>query len=330
MKLIAETAWHHDGDFEFFKNLILVVLNKTNADYVKLHITLDADEYIYIDHPAYQWIKDRVFTQEQWDEVIQLILSSNKKLMLLFNDKKAIDFGMKYNPELVEIHSVCLNDINLLNHLKGKIGTSKLVLGVGGSDLYEIESAISFFDEEHIVLMHGFQNFPTKYEDVNFGKILKLMRLYPEFDHGYADHTAWDNENNILITLLGANLGMEFIEKHVTTDYGKERVDWHAAVSVDMFNEIGEKLQIVNEAFGNKKLKLNKGEKSYSTFGVNKKAAVLVKNVRKGEVFTEDLYSFKRTGQNSDLSQLSVLDKIGQKFSVNLIQGHCISNSDFE
>ena len=35
--------------------------------------------------------------------------------MLLFNDKKSIEFGMKFDPEIVEIHSVCLNDIFIEN-----------------------------------------------------------------------------------------------------------------------------------------------------------------------------------------------------------------------
>ena len=45
-----------------------------------------------------------------------------------------------------------------------------------------------------------------------------------------------------MITLLGAALGMEYIEKHVTNVFGQERVDWSAAVNMDMFNEIKKKM----------------------------------------------------------------------------------------
>ena len=41
MKLIAETAWHHEGNFDFMKNLVTEIVNKTNADIVKMHITLN-------------------------------------------------------------------------------------------------------------------------------------------------------------------------------------------------------------------------------------------------------------------------------------------------
>ena len=38
IKLIAETAWHHEGDFVFFKNLINEIVKNTDADIVKMHI----------------------------------------------------------------------------------------------------------------------------------------------------------------------------------------------------------------------------------------------------------------------------------------------------
>ena len=44
MKLIAETAWHHAGDFDFFKTLVESIAVKTEAYYMKFHISIDVDE----------------------------------------------------------------------------------------------------------------------------------------------------------------------------------------------------------------------------------------------------------------------------------------------
>lgn len=329
MKLIAETAWHHDGDFTFFKKLITALVKETQADYIKLHITLDVDEYIYKDHPGYEWVNNSVFNENQWVEIIDIILLNNKKTMLLFNDTKAIDFGMQFKPELVEIHSVCLNDIKLLNHLKKKLDAeTKIVLGVGGSDVYELENAIQLLDSSNIVFMHGFQNYPTQYEDINLGKIRRLMMMYPQYQHGYADHTAWDHKHNILITIMGAALGMDFIEKHVTISTGQGRTDWQAAIDIDSFNELAEQLKILEKTNGSGLLKLNKGESSYSTFGVMKKAAILSKNVLKGDALSVENFEFKRTGQSSDLSQLQVINSIGKIFTNDFPIGYCINTKD--
>jgi len=308
MKFIAETAWHHQGEYEFLHQLVDAINNKTKADIIKLHLMLDLDEYMASDHPLYEDVKMWILNRDQWNKIIEMIISGDKELMLLFNDTKAVEFGMAFNPTHVEIHSVCLNDINLLDALKQHLTReTKVVLGVGGSSLYEIENAINILRHRNIVLMFGFQNFPTKYEDINFCKIRKIMKLFPEFQFGYADHTAWNEPNNILITLLGAALGMDYVEKHVTIVYGEERIDWSAAVSINMFNEIREKMDLIEACNGDGLLRLNKGEQDYSIFGPMKKAAILTKDLKAGQELEWDMLAFRRTGQISDLSQVQAL-----------------------
>ena len=45
IKIIAETAWHHEGDIEYMKHLVSNICNKTTADYVKLHINIDFNKH---------------------------------------------------------------------------------------------------------------------------------------------------------------------------------------------------------------------------------------------------------------------------------------------
>jgi sialic acid synthase SpsE len=194
-------------------------------------------------------------------------------------------------------------------------------LGVGGSSLYEIEYAIDRLEHDRIILMFGFQNYPTHYENINFRKIQRIMNLFPEFTCGYADHTAWNEPNNILITLMGAALGMDYIEKHVTNVYGKERVDWNSAISIDMFNEIADKLEILSRCKGDGLIKLNDGEEKYSVYGPMKKTAVLKVAARKDDILTVDKIQFQRTKETTDLSQLDVIKSFGCKIVSNLKAG---------
>jgi len=169
--------------------------------------------------------------------------------------------------------------------------------------------------------MFGFQNYPTNYEDINFNKIKRLMQLFPECSFGYADHTAWNEPNNVLITLMGAALGMDYVEKHVTNVYGQERIDWNSAVSIETFNEIAEKLGILSRANSDGSIMLNNAEKNYSTYGKMKKAAILKTSVNSGDVFNLDVIEFKRVGEESDISQIDVVGLIGRKFSQDLPGG---------
>jgi N,N'-diacetyllegionaminate synthase len=330
MKLIAETACHHQGELEFMRQLVTSINKKTRADIVKLHLTLDIDEYMAPDHPLYEDIKMWLFNKDQWKEIIELINSDNKELMLLFNDTKAVDFGMPFKPSHVEIHAACLNDINLLNAIKQQlIPNTKLVIGVGGSTIYEIENAINIIKHPNIVLMFGFQNFPTKYENINFAKMRKIIKLFPEFQFGYADHTAWNEDNNLLITLLGAAVGMEYIEKHVTIAYGQERIDWTAAISIDMLNELKDKMDILAVCNGNGLLHLNKGEAEYSIYGPMKKAALSIRDVQLGQTLDKNMLAFKRTGRVSDISQVEALQYLGKKIAKSIKSDDLIMRKHF-
>lgn len=330
IKLIAETAWHHEGDFEFMMELINNII-KSKADIVKLHITLDLNEYMGEKHPAYKTLKNWMFNKKQWASIFEIIQNSDKDLMLLLNDKKSIEFGMHYSPKFVEIHSVCLNDIHLIDSLKNRLNSNTaIVLGVGGSTIDEIKNAINLLKHPNIILMFGFQNYPTKYEDINFRKTRKIMNLFPQFNFGYADHTAWDEPNNELITLLGAAQGVQYVEKHVTTKYGSERCDWNSAISLKIFDKLAEKLKLVSACQGDGLLNLNKGELDYTIVGPMKKAAHLKTDINLGDLLTKEIIYFKRTNEKSDLSQINILELVGSKFSKNLKQNHCLMKSDIK
>jgi N,N'-diacetyllegionaminate synthase len=331
IKLIAETAWHHQGEFDFMKQLVGAICQQTQADIVKLHLTLDFDEYMMPSHPLYDELRGRVLDQAQWKEIIEIILGSEQELMLLFNDRQAIEFGMSFKPTLVEIHSACLNDIHLLKALKEHLDPhTRVVLGVGGSSLDEIESAVNILDSSRIVLMFGFQNFPTKYENINFARMRRIMQLFPDFAYGYADHTAWDEPTNVLITLMGAAVGMEYVEKHVTTAYGKQRLDGSAAISLAMLNELKQKLDILAACNGDGLLRLNQGEREYSVFGPMKKAAIVHRDVAKGARLSEDMLLFRRIAQTTDLSQVEVLQRLGSIITQDLKQGDVLTRSSLE
>ena len=177
--------------------------------------------------------------------------------------------------------------------------------------------------------MYGFQNFPTKYSAINFKKMKNICKQYSQFSFGYADHTSWNEPNNILITLLGAAQGVEYIEKHVTIAYGEERTDWNSAISIDMFNEIAEKIDILDQCKGSGIMGLNEGEKAYSIYGPMKKAGILRVNVSKGETHKLENVVFKRTGEITDISQIDVIKNIGCKYSDDIQAGTLLFKKDF-
>jgi len=330
VKIIAETAWHHEGDFGFMKNLVSEIATRTETDIVKMHITLDFDEYLDPSHENYALLKPWLFNKGQWSELIDIVRDNGKQIMLLLNDTEAIEFGLSFNPEYAEIHSVCLNDVFMLDALKKNLSKeTKFVFGVGGTSVDEVDHAINYLDHSNMLIMFGFQNYPTEYKDVNLNKTRKIMKLFSEFEFGYADHTAWNHPHNELITLLGTASGMSYVEKHVTTHYGEERIDWHATISIEMFNDLHDKVKILDSLNGDGKLSMNKGELSYSVFGPMKKAAVLKKNVKKGDVFSLGMIKFIRIKKVSDMSQINVIQSVGKVIKQDIGLGAVLMHEFF-
>jgi len=324
-KLIAETAWHHEGDFLFMKDLVTKICKESAADIVKMHITLNLDEYMSPDHDSYKMLKEWMFTAEQWSELISIVKKSNKELMLLLNDTVAIEFACSHKPDFIEVHSVCLNVPRLQKAIIAKIDRdTPIIIGVGGCSLQEIDLAISSYQNRKIILMFGFQNYPTKYEDVNLNKVRKIQSLYADMGFGYADHTGWDEVNNEIITLLISSNGMNFIEKHVTTLYGQKRCDYSAAISIDKFNQLAKKIKLIDQLYGDGLIGLNLGEKSYSQYGPMKMAALVKHNIEAGTVLLEEDFSFMRTAQQTKMSQLDVLSVVGVELKKSVNAGQVL------
>lgn len=329
IKLIAETAAHHGGDYDFMLKLTDMIC-ESSADIVKVHVTQDIDEYMDRSHSVYELLAKWIFSPSQWEEIFGRISNASKSLMTLVNDTKAVELAAAHHPAYFEIHSVALNDINLLAAVKANLSSSnKIVLGVGGSTLEEIENAIALLNTDRVVLMFGFQNYPTRYEDVNFRKMQRIMQIFPDYKFGYADHTAWDEPNNVLITLLGAALGVSFVEKHVTLECGFERIDSSAAVSFDQFEQIRDGLTILGACNGNGRLELNAGERKYCDYGPMKKAPLLRRDMKIGESVQANDICFKRTAARTDLSQIRTIDLFGSKVSRDISAGTILCSSNF-
>ena len=204
------------------------------------------------------------------------------------------------------------------------------MLGVGGSTLDEIENAVNIFSNRETILMFGFQNYPTSYSDVNLKKILKIQSMYNKCLFGYADHTAWNSDDNELISLLVAANNMDYVEKHVTYKYGEERTDFSAAVSIDMFNSLSKKLEKLESLKGNGSTDLNDAEKNYSIYGPYKMAGIAKKNIGKGQVLmSEDIY-FSRINKKTSMSQVDLKNKIGEKLKKNIAENDVFDHQHFK
>jgi len=310
--LIGEVACIHEGNFEYLTKLVDEIIKKKACDAIKYHILIDIDSHMTKSHEGYELVTNLILPKEKWEFIIKKTKSNNFEIIVLVDELKSVDF-VKNNInfiDAVELHAVALNNIEMLDKIKEI--TLPIILGIGGSEIDEIEFAINYLNRKNILLMHGFQNYPTRYEYINFNKMVRIKDKF-NLNVGYADHTSWDNENNELITLAGFMAGANFIEKHITSELGKKRVDFNSAINIDMLRDIREKMNLLNKTKGDGSFEISKYEKIYSRNGPMKFTIVANRNLGKGEIINKDSITFRRTGEENIIKQRDYLKLIGKK-----------------
>lgn len=327
--LIGETAYIHEGDFQYLSNLVKEMINKKCCDAIKFHVMTDVDSYATPSHELYKLYKKMKLPQKKWLELFKLLKSSALENIILVDDIKSMNF-VKKNINLidaVELHAIALNNIEMLEKIK-EINLPT-ILGVGGSKLEDIEFALNYLKKKDILLMHGFQNYPTKYEYINFKKMMAFKDKF-KLPVGYADHTIWNSEFNELITLAGFIEGANFLEKHVTLKAGEKRIDFEAAVEIKMLQDIKRKMKILIKTKGNGSFEISDYEDIYAKKGPMKFTTVASKELKKGNMIKKEDITFKRTGEENILEQREYLNLIGKKIKEDIFLNELINWGNIE
>ena len=311
--IIVETAYNHEGNITYLYHMI-DELAELNVSAVKFHLLLNLESYMEKTHPLFSQLKTWLFSKQQWTDVIEYTQRKHLDIIALCDDVESIGFLIqKKNIQALEIHATSINDYFMLNAAAEFSG--RIILGVGGSTPDEIKYAVDMLKEKNkqdILLMYGFQSYPTKYENINLSKMNELSGLF-YLPVGYADHTGFDNPYNELLSVAAAMMGFEVLEKHYTLDPGKKRVDHEAAVGKEKLGKIKELMEIALLAYGYANATMSVAERHYGGIGPMKKAIVAKKPIAIGTKLSLDNLWFKRTERKSKIPQRDFLKLIGRQ-----------------
>jgi len=313
--IYAETAFIHDGDYNYLTNLIDAAA-KSKSDGIKFQILIENEnantKNLENFNDIYKWI----FSEKQWLNIIKKAKQKNLEVTVLPIDVKAARFckeNKKYIDAL-EIHSACFNDYFLLKEII-EIPNMPIILGIGGRTIEDIDYALKILKgNNNIILMYGFQSFPTKIEDINLSKIKKYIDQY-NLPIGYADHTRFDDEFGDSMVEYAYTMGARVFEKHITLEKGKKRVDYDSAVDYRDILNLRKKLDKIVKVLGNDSFDLNDAEKSYRN---REKQLVFVREINAGEIIDYSHLGFKVSTITSDFEQKDINKVVGRKASKDM------------
>lgn len=291
--IYAETAFHHEGDLAYLKQLIRLA-GKLGLDGIKFQVLTNIDYLISSKHTAYEAIKAMVLTEEQWLEAFETCKQEGLDIIFMPINPKAVNLfeTARESVRYFDLHSVSFNDTETL--VKIKQTGIPLILGIGGRTLEEVKEKQQYFGNQLQVLMVGFQAFPSILKDVKIEKIAKLKALFPKLKIGYADHSAFDNPDAARSNELAYTLGARVFEKHLTLSEGIVREDYESAVGESQFAALLASLDYLDkEVFSHTREEILNFSEAELNYRNRERVAVAAADLKAGHIISPDDFIFK-------------------------------------
>lgn len=301
--IIAEAGVNHNGNFDMARQMIIEA-KKAGADYVKFQ-TAVPELVISTFAPKAEYQKETTGAGESQLEMckaIHLPLSDYSRLKAICDE---VGIGFMSTPfDLVSID--CLDDLKMdywkipsgeitnlpyLRKIASKGG--RVILSTGMSTLEEVSTAVEILvaggiARKDIILLHCTTQYPTPADAVNL-RAMDALRAIGCGGVGYSDHTV-----GITIPIAAAARGARVIEKHFTLDRTLPGPDHRASLEPDELAAMVSAVRIVEQALGTGVKEVAEAERP--NIAVARKSIVAARDIRAGEVLTEENITVKRPG----------------------------------
>lgn len=332
--IIAEMAWGHDGSLEKAKKIIDHA-SDAGVDAINIHIT-SMNDYMVPHYtagvgksssssntkPLFEYLSEINLNNNELTKLIEYAKSKNLMISALCNDMQSEKFASEFQPEIYALHPSCMAEEELIK--KVAENQKPVILNVGGCTIGEIDRAIGWIKETNnskICLLYGIQTYPTSIENAKIGYISTLKKTFG-FPAGIADHTDGASELALVVPIAGIVAGANIIEKHVTHDRKLKGEDYEAALDKEgIIKLVGWIKKIEKSLKGSHVNQLSKDELFYRS--VSMKKIVAKKDIKKGEIISEENICAKRSDEGLELDEKN--NVIGRKTTIDIKENEGIS-----
>jgi len=301
--IIAEAGVNHNGSLELAKQMVDAAA-KMGVDYIKFQTSIP-NKIISKFAPMAEYQKKNIGkTESQLDMVKKIMLKPEEftqlkmycdevgiKFLSTPFDLDSIDILMKLNMDYLKVPS---GEITNYPYLK-KIAHQGLpvIMSTGMSTLADIEAALNLLEEnglsrDNVILLHCNTEYPTPYADVNLRAMQTIGNSFG-VRYGYSDHT-----RGIEVPVAAVAMGACVIEKHFTLDKTLPGPDHVASLEPHEMKAMVDAIRNVEQALGSPIKKVSPSEQK--NMAIARKSIIAARDIKKGEVFTEENLTTKRPG----------------------------------
>lgn len=318
--IVAEVANAHQGSMEQAEKL-LKVASEVGADAVKYQM-FTVNELCVKTYSRYEHFKKLELSREKIKRLFNL---ARENKLLFFCDAfgtESADLLMSLPADGIKVHSADLSNIHLLQRLSEWSGV--ILLSCGGASELEIHRALSILnpDKQEIVLLHGFQGFPTPLEETHLKRIAYLEKTF-NLPVGYMDHVDAEDDMAFTLPLLAVSAGAVLIEKHITLNRSLKGIDYYSSLNPDGMKEFVHHIRRAEKAMGTCDIYFGPEEKEYRK--KMKKQLVASRAISAGSILKEPDLNYKRA--EDTCYPLNISHTIGKRIKQNISQEEVIKLS---
>lgn len=294
--IVAEMACSHEGD-RALARVIIDGAGQAGADAIQFQIWT-ARDMIVPQHADFGLVCGLELSRVDWTALAVYARERYPAMQIIacVYEPGSVDFAESLQVDAYKLHTADLSNPYLVRHV-AKTG-KRIDLSVGASTIDEIQEALGWIAEVSsapVWLMYGYQNFPTRIDDVHLRYLVKLRDLF-ERRVGYQDHTDAENQAGFWIPAAALGLGIDVLEKHITHDRSKRGVDHQAALNPDEFAQFVAMVRQVEAALGSGIPKpFSADAQRYRRY--SKKSIVAARDLEAGQVLGAVDLLFMRTGK---------------------------------
>lgn len=313
--IIAEMSANHAGSFERAKEIIHAA-KEAGADCVKIQtytpdtLTIDCDNaYFHISDGTWRGenlyhLYAKAYTPWDWQGRLK---EEAEKLGLDFLstpfDKTSVDFLESIGMEFYKIASFELVDIPLIEYVASKGKPIIMSTGMGSfKEITEAVEAVRRNSNAQVCLLRCASAYPAISESMNLRTMVDMRERF-DVPVGLSDHSLGS-----IGAVAAVAMGASVIEKHFCISREIENPDASFSMEVSEFKQMVADIRMAEKARGCVHYGVTKEEEKNVQF---RKSIFIVKNISKGEPFTEENIRVIRPGYGLKPKYLkSVLGKL--------------------
>ena len=299
--IIAEAGVNHNGSLRQAKELVDVAKD-SGADIVKFQtfksdnlVTKETKPALYQslntgnNDSQLEMLRKLELSFDQQFELKNYCIKKNIEFLTTAFDLESLDLINQMNLKRFKIPS---GEITNLPYLR-KIGSfgKPIILSTGMSNIEEINNALNQLYlggtlKKDISILHCTSEYPAPFLDVNLRAMNSIKNKF-NIDIGYSDHTL-----GFEVSLAAVSLGAKIIEKHITLNRNLSGPDHKASLEPKEFKNLVKGIRNISLALGKSEKKITNSE--IKNLKIVRKSIVAKKDIKKGELYTEDNLTTKR------------------------------------